>query len=519
MKKIPLIDCQNVVFSTQLAENRMDQAQKVFGPGVLRRFLCYALYVFGVNRKTIGQVLDIPKDKFYENYKNYKNEIKELEKKVYLKKFAFLKFLIEKNKIKKTKIAFRKKRNTYEVNHDTENFENPAYKYIIKHLGFYGLNDSTIKSSDIGINYLIITDLFLDDLNNFQDIFYYKKQFWGEENDYEINPIDVYSLVSDNLDYNFDIDQNYSNLNDLLIIEWDLANKPRQGSLVNAYGAQIVIPDQNNPLFHDLNPFDLCYCQKIPVIIERNIIKTINVITKSSFKDAIKSVSKGIEFIEGYYPLSLVKSVMQKKMNPFEANRILAENPNRFFIPNYEKFVKAIREFLFNFINKERTYIYQELRNNPEKVNQFLILLNLTTEFSGLDIPYSEIIEELLQNQLDLNEFRKKLLENVHEFIRNLLLKKEIGTTNIFNLNKMRHTPFIRYSNEIIDIRREEFEKSKIYNHNNEFDITNLKKTYYGQEFSKILDIIQVSKIKGEVFSKIVQFSSKLKLKLNIIDV
>jgi Mn-dependent DtxR family transcriptional regulator len=60
MKKIPLIDCQNLAFSPRLAENRMDQAQRVFGPGVLKRFLCYSLYLFGVNRKSIGQVLGIP---------------------------------------------------------------------------------------------------------------------------------------------------------------------------------------------------------------------------------------------------------------------------------------------------------------------------------------------------------------------------------------------------------------------------------------------------------------------------
>ena len=60
MKKDPLIDCQNLAFSTRLAENRMGQAQKIFGPGVLQRFLCYSLYIFGVNRKTIGQALGIP---------------------------------------------------------------------------------------------------------------------------------------------------------------------------------------------------------------------------------------------------------------------------------------------------------------------------------------------------------------------------------------------------------------------------------------------------------------------------
>lgn len=60
MKKVPLIDCQNLTFSARLAENRMDQAQRVFGANVLQRFLCFSLFLFGVNRKTIGQVLGIP---------------------------------------------------------------------------------------------------------------------------------------------------------------------------------------------------------------------------------------------------------------------------------------------------------------------------------------------------------------------------------------------------------------------------------------------------------------------------
>jgi Mn-dependent DtxR family transcriptional regulator len=62
MGKIPLIDCQNLVFSTRLAENRMAQALMSFGSGVLQRLLCYSLYLLGVNRKTIGQVLNIPSE-------------------------------------------------------------------------------------------------------------------------------------------------------------------------------------------------------------------------------------------------------------------------------------------------------------------------------------------------------------------------------------------------------------------------------------------------------------------------
>jgi transposase len=60
MEKIPLIDCQKLVFSTQLAENRTDRAQQLFSSGIIQRILCYALYLLGVNRRAVGQALGIP---------------------------------------------------------------------------------------------------------------------------------------------------------------------------------------------------------------------------------------------------------------------------------------------------------------------------------------------------------------------------------------------------------------------------------------------------------------------------
>jgi hypothetical protein len=466
---------------------------------------------------------EIPENNYVDNYKAYKIEIKELEKKVYLRKFSFIKLFIDKYNIKKTKVGFRKKRNTYVVNHDKDNSENPAYRYIINHLGFYGLNDSIIKSSEIGVNYLIIKEIFLDDFNNFPDIFYYKKQFWGENDNYEINPVDFHSVISKSIDYNHEINQNYSNVHDLILIEWDLANKPRQGSLVNAFGSQIMIPDQNSPLFHDLNPFDICYCQKSPVKIERNLIKTINVITKCSFRDAIRSVSKGMDFIEGYYPLSLVTSVIKKTINPFDANRILIENSDKNFIPNYKGFVKAFQEFLFKFINKEREYIFHELKFNPkERTNQFLILLNLSTDLLGIELPLEEMINKLLQESLNLYEFRRQLLEKIHTYIEDLLKKKELGSTTIFNLKRMRHTPFIKYSPEILKIRKQEFEESSVYKvpfeNSFNFEINGLNGTYYGKQFLKILNLGNTSILRQELFNKYVKYATKLSLSLKIID-
>ncbi len=465
------------------------------------------------------ETINISKEKFYNEYKRYKEEIKELEKKVYLKKFSFLKLLIEKYNIITSRGEFRKKRNTYIVRHDDENLNNPVYAYITKSIGFYGINESTIKSTDIGINYFIIKKLFSDDLSSHPDIFYYKKQFWGDLEVYEINPIDGFSLLRDNKDYKYDIDQHYSNINDVIIIEWDLANKPRQGSIVNAYGSQISIPDQNNPLFHDLKPFDLCYCQKSPVKIEGNIIKTVNVITKCSFKDAINSVSKGMSFVEGYYPLSLVKAVLNKEISPFKANEIAINNPNKTFIPNYKQFIKNFREFLFNFVKKERNYIFEELKSDPKnKVNQILTLLNLNNETVGLELSYSKILEKLLDQKVNLNEFKLKFLTELHNNIKEILNERKIGSTKIFDLKQLRNTQFFKYSNEILKIRKEEFESTEILRSRNNkdvrYDFSEIIKTYYGGKFSNILNIENMLNVKQEKFTKFAEMASKLKLNI-----
>jgi transposase len=60
MEKIPLINCQNLIFSPRLSENRSERAQQTLGSVVLQRIVCFALYLLGLNRKAIGQSLSIP---------------------------------------------------------------------------------------------------------------------------------------------------------------------------------------------------------------------------------------------------------------------------------------------------------------------------------------------------------------------------------------------------------------------------------------------------------------------------
>jgi len=59
-RKLQLIDCQNLVFSSLLAQDRIQRAQQFLGVNVVQRLLCFALYLLGVKRSAIGRALDIP---------------------------------------------------------------------------------------------------------------------------------------------------------------------------------------------------------------------------------------------------------------------------------------------------------------------------------------------------------------------------------------------------------------------------------------------------------------------------
>ncbi|MEJ2294837.1 MAG: hypothetical protein P8Y23_08705 [Candidatus Lokiarchaeota archaeon] len=469
------------------------------------------------------ETFKIEKDEYYDNYKAYKTEIQELERKVYLKKFSYLKIVAEKHNVVRAKIDFRKRRNTYEVNHNENNLLNPAYLYIIKHIGFFGLNNSTIKSSEIGVNYLIFKELFTDDLNKFPDIFYYKKQFWGENDKYKINPIDGISLLRKSIDYTYNSRKEIQNVKNIMIIEWDLAIKPYQGSIVNAYGSQIIIPDPNNRLFHDLKPFDLCLCQKTPIKIDANIIKTVSVIKKCSFYEAIKGVSNGMDYIEGYYPLSLVNKVLKKKINPFNAYNMVLNNPNKILIPDYRKFIKAFQKFLFKFIKAEKEYVFNLLKSNPQEyTNQILTLINLSRELVGLKLPYAHFIEKLLRADINLKELKKLLINKIHQFIEEDLRNPNLGSTMVYDLKNMRNTPFIKYSKRILIIRKEEFENTNIIRHLEHdkiwFDLSEINQTYYGNNFLKILKTDNPTRIDKRDFQKFENLATKIGFNIKIVD-
>lgn len=55
-----MIDCHGLMFSSALAAERIAKAEHLFGWPVLRRILSFSLYLLGVNRRAIAEVLGIP---------------------------------------------------------------------------------------------------------------------------------------------------------------------------------------------------------------------------------------------------------------------------------------------------------------------------------------------------------------------------------------------------------------------------------------------------------------------------
>lgn len=60
MEKIRHINCQAFSFSDKLSKDRIERALEAFGSKIVKRLLCFALYLLGLNRSDIGKSLDLP---------------------------------------------------------------------------------------------------------------------------------------------------------------------------------------------------------------------------------------------------------------------------------------------------------------------------------------------------------------------------------------------------------------------------------------------------------------------------
>ncbi|HDL17505.1 MAG TPA: hypothetical protein ENH29_00455 [Bacteroidetes bacterium] len=55
-----MIDCQNIIFSQALSDERIKKAYRSFGEKVVKRIIALAFYWRSVNRKQISEILNLP---------------------------------------------------------------------------------------------------------------------------------------------------------------------------------------------------------------------------------------------------------------------------------------------------------------------------------------------------------------------------------------------------------------------------------------------------------------------------
>ncbi len=463
--------------------------------------------------------LDVLEDDYELKLRNMQNYMVNLEREFFLKKFAFFKLLLKRNRIERQKFQYRRYNDVFIVEHNSYNIKDRFYvDYLLPHLGFFGEKKNIVKARDIGENYYIFDRIFSIDWNAIPSISYFKKKMWGDFSKFHIKSNQGLTLLRYGVDYIKDGGMEFVNNKEIMIIEWDLINKPFLGSNVIAYDEGIIIPDSENPLFFDIKPFDLCYCKMPPKEINRSC-RIIEPISKCSFKDAIESVAKGISFIEGFYPLSLIKKILSKEITYDKAIKMLEQSQKRKFVPHFYQFIYEFKEFLFNILLKEDLYLFNQTGNHSfENLTFIFSFLKLDKLLSGIEISIEFFFPLLSSPNLTRDSLRKEILSIIHQFIRNLLDKKELGSTSIFDINKMKGTPFSMYTNEILTLRKEEFETSLIpvYKEKNNLyhDISHVSRTYYGQKILVILKMKKESILNKVLFDKFKEIANKLGLTL-----
>jgi len=470
------------------------------------------------------RVFQVNEELYREEFNNYKKELEQLELRFYLRKFSFLKILMKKNYIKKSKFHTKMINDIFIIQHDQENLKSQFYTdYLLPHLGFYGEKKNMIKARNIGRNLYLFKKLFTTEWEMYPSIIYFYKKYWGGVSSEIFKSNQSLALFRHGVDYIHDSGIDFPEIDDIMVIEWDLANIPFNGTSVNAYGTHVMVPDYGHNLFFDLKPFDLCYCRKKPKEIDDNNFKIIEVISKCSFKDAIASIAKGMSFLEGLYPLSLVLKVKNKEISPFKAIETLENSPKKKFVPHFFQFIFEFEEFLFNSVFNAADFVFDEQQRYSEKEIEIIIsLLDLSSYLAGIQIPFKLIINSIINTKMNKDTLRVKVISTTHEFIKEMLERKEIGSTYIFDLDKMRNTPFSRYSSEILEIRKEEFENLLVYRFQENGDITysisNIARSYYGAKISDTLQLKGTFRIINNSFRKFKEISSKMGLKINIID-
>lgn len=386
--------------------------------------------------------------------------------------------------------------------------ETPLHYYILNKCGFESHHLEYTNIDNFTENYPVFKEIFSG--NNPER--YRIKDFWGTNEPKIINTTHYDHTVE------LDFDLNFQDIDKLVLIEWDLAQKPILGSYICQFSDGFLIPDKTHPLTHEIQPFDIILCNKDPIAIKSNNIKTMKPLRRINIKTAIELVWAGIEYISSYLPLNLIDELKRYKIDELDAIDKIFDTFNNSFLPNKDSSRKLFHEFIQNKIIKELNKIYLKISNKPENKQKVLRMI-------GYD-RYSEIFTKrtaLQQFKLgdlkrnSLQELKLDLKKFISEKLAELIKNKNFEDLNIKVLRKF--PKFKKWTAKLIYELKEHLEECKIFQTGKKsYDIHSLLKNYYGKiivENALKIDIVsnnQKSLISDKELSKIIDNFNFLKL-------
>lgn len=214
--------------------------------------------------------------------------------------------------------------------------ESNLHYYILEKCGF---ERHHLEYTEI-INFIENYPVFAEILGGNNPVKYEVKDFWGVFEPEIMNT--VQNKTIDKLDYKV----NFHDLDNYVLIEWDLAQRPILGSYICQFNDGFLIPDKTHSLTHFIQPFDLLLCEKKPITIKSDNIKIMKPLRRININSAIELVWSGIEYISSYLPLEIIDDLKEYRIDELDAIERIYETYNNSFLPEKESSKKSFFDFI-----------------------------------------------------------------------------------------------------------------------------------------------------------------------------
>ncbi len=425
----------------------------------------------------------------------YKEKLSNLYLEGLKRKHGFLRSLViantQSDKLKQMKFNFRYNYPTL-IWVSSSRSEIPLYYYILEKCGLEKHHLEYLEQSYFIENYPVFNEIF--DGNN--PVRNPVKNYWGSENPKIKNTVYTDKVID------LDFDMNFNELENFILLEWDLAQKPILGSYICQFSDGFLIPDSNHPLTHEIKPFDLFLCKTTPIAIKAGNIKVIRPLRRINIKTAIELVWEGIEFVSTYIPFEIITQLKEYQIDELDAYDKIDEKFKTSFLPKKESVRKYFSNFIQSKILKELNKTYLKIIQKPNYKNKVLRIIGferhskIFTDPSYLKGFKSNSLKKQSLQELKL-DFKKFVSLKLSELIKSNQLE-------LINIKALKQFPtFKKWSVKVIYMLKQELLNCKLYKNNDtSYDIHELSKNYYGKMLlnhtEKVSDSQILSKAPGK---------------------